>query len=349
MKNKIKSLEDISWKVSEKEYREDKALSYSTLSRFKREGFNGLERLFDPISSPSLTFGSMVDVLMTGNIDLYNKTYIAAAFPSISDSLLEVIKSLFKACWDNYKSLKDIPEETILATINMYSYCVTMTKAKRLERVLANEEYYQLLGKTQGKTIVSIDDNNDAYNCRSKLLSSNNTKMLFQEDNPFSQVKRYYQLKFKGDYNGIPIRCMADLLYVDYESKFIIPIDLKTTGKPEWDFFDSFIHWEYQIQARLYWYNIRQNLDKDPYFKDFKLLDYEFVVINRKSLTPLVWKFTETTTIGDITLGKNSQYTLLDWRSLLTELSYYIANPVTVPIGISKDAPNNLIEFINKT
>ena len=41
----MKSLYDISWKVSEEEYREDSALSYSTLARFEREGFNNLDKL----------------------------------------------------------------------------------------------------------------------------------------------------------------------------------------------------------------------------------------------------------------------------------------------------------------
>ena len=43
----MKSLEDISWKVTEEKYRADEALSYSTLARFDREGFNNLDKLFD--------------------------------------------------------------------------------------------------------------------------------------------------------------------------------------------------------------------------------------------------------------------------------------------------------------
>ena len=56
-----KSLKDISWNVTEAEYRADSALSQSTLTRYEREGFNNLSKLFDKIESPSLTFGSAVD------------------------------------------------------------------------------------------------------------------------------------------------------------------------------------------------------------------------------------------------------------------------------------------------
>ena len=49
-----KSLRDISWQVDEPTYRADPALSYSTLARYEREGFNNLDKLFDSIDTPSL-------------------------------------------------------------------------------------------------------------------------------------------------------------------------------------------------------------------------------------------------------------------------------------------------------
>lgn len=52
--NGKKSLYDISWITSEENYRADKALSYSTISKFKREGFEHLDTLFDKVESPSL-------------------------------------------------------------------------------------------------------------------------------------------------------------------------------------------------------------------------------------------------------------------------------------------------------
>ena len=40
-----KELKDISWQVDESTYRADPALSYSTLAKFEREGFNKLDHL----------------------------------------------------------------------------------------------------------------------------------------------------------------------------------------------------------------------------------------------------------------------------------------------------------------
>ena len=61
----MKKLSEIAWNVPESVYREDPALSYSTLSRFDREGFEKLDSLFDKQESPSLLLGSIVDTILT--------------------------------------------------------------------------------------------------------------------------------------------------------------------------------------------------------------------------------------------------------------------------------------------
>ena len=43
----MKEFKDISWLVEESTYREDSAISYSTLSTYESVGFNGLQSLKD--------------------------------------------------------------------------------------------------------------------------------------------------------------------------------------------------------------------------------------------------------------------------------------------------------------
>ena len=108
--------------------------------------------------------------------------------------------------------------------------------------------------------------NNVAESVVNSLKSSDSTKFYFEDDSPFDDnVQRFYQLKFKSTLQGIDFRCMADELIVVHNKKIVVPIDLKTSSKPEWDFYNSFIDWRYDIQARLYWKVIRDNMDKDPY------------------------------------------------------------------------------------
>ena len=42
-----KELSDISWQIPEEIYRQDAALSYSTLAKYEREGFDKLDSLFE--------------------------------------------------------------------------------------------------------------------------------------------------------------------------------------------------------------------------------------------------------------------------------------------------------------
>jgi hypothetical protein len=84
------------------------------------------------------------------------------------------------------------------------------------------------------------------------------------------------------------------------------------------------------------------------YFKDFTLSDYKFIVINRRTLTPLVWNFTSTQITGELHLGKDGQIVIRDPFAIGEELSKYLLERPIVPNGINLLRPNNLEEWINK-
>lgn len=98
------------------------------------------------------------------------------------------------------------------------------------------------------------------------------------------------------------------------------------------------------IQARLYWRILRDNMDKDPYFKDFKLADYRFIVANKKTLTPLVWLFENTQKMGDIITKDN--ILLRDPFTIGEELNGYLKNKPSVPNGIELVKPNKLEDWL---
>lgn len=137
------------------------------------------------------------------------------------------------------------------------------------------------------------------------------------------------------------------LIIVNHKEKWVKPVDLKTSSHTEWDFYRSFVEWQYQIQARLYWAIIRQNMDKDEYFKDFKLLDYDFIVVNRRILVPLVWTCPFTQAVGTLKFGKNDQIEMRSPFVIGEELSYYLTSRPKVPMGISEIGTNNLQEWLN--
>ena len=342
-----KSLEDISWKVTEEVYRKDPSLSYSTLARYEREGFNNLDKLFDRVESPSLTFGSAVDTLITGSEEEFNDKFMVAQLDNtLSDTLITITNRLFDRWKDTYNNIKDIPEDKVIETIQDISWNNHWLPKTRVTKIKGDcAAYYKLLYLSGGKTILSTYVYQDVINAVDKLKSADSTKFYFEQNNVFdNSIERFYQLKFKATFNDVNYRCMADELLVLHDYKTIVPIDLKTSYKPEWDFYKSFIEWLYPIQSRLYWRIIRDNMDKDPYFKDFKLANYRFIVINKKTLVPLVWEFESTQKIGDITTKEG--LVLRDPFVIGEELKEYLTNKPIVPKGIELIKPNKLEDWI---
>lgn len=342
-----KSLRDISWQVTEPEYRADPALSYSTLSRYEREGFNNLDKLFERIESPSLTFGSAVDTLLTGSEKEFNEQFFVAQLDNpLSDTLITITKKLFDTWKDEHTNIKDISDDKLIETISDISWnnhWQDKTRAKKIKEDCA--AYYKLLYLSEGKTILNTYIYQDVINTVDRLRSADSTRFYFEQDNIFDDnIERLYQLKFKATFNNVDYRCMADLLVVIHDKKLVVPVDLKTSYKPEWDFYKSFVEWRYDIQGRLYWRIIRYNMDQDPYFKDFKLADYRFIVANRKTLTPLVWLFEGTQKIGEIVTKDN--VILRDPFTIGEELNGYLINKPSVPNGIELIKPNRLEDWL---
>jgi hypothetical protein len=344
-----KSLKSISWDVPEEIYRIDPALSYSILAKYEREGFNNLDKLFDKLETPSLTFGSAVDSIITGGQEEFKKKFIVAEFSSTPDSIIKIVKSLFSQYGNSYRSLIMIPDDAIIKETEHQSYQMNWrpeTRARAIKEKGA--DYYNLLFIADGKTILDTQTYQDVCNAVRTLKESKSTQFYFAEDNPFEpDIERFYQLKFKGEFNGVKYRNMADLIIVNHKEKWVRPVDLKTSSHAEWDFYKSFVDWRYDIQARLYWAIIRQNMDKDEYFKDFKLLDYDFIVVNRRILTPLVWTCPFTQTTGTLKFGRDNQIEMRSPFVIGEELSFYLTSRPKVPVGINEISSNDLGEWLN--
>ena len=345
----IKSLKDISWQVTEPEYRADDALSYSTLAKYEREGFYKIDTLFNKVESPSLTFGSAVDALITGGDEEFNNNFFVADFPSIGDSVLKMVRALFNNYSESFSSIDVIPNKLIISLSNDLRYQLNWkpeTRAKVIKEQGA--DYYKLLYLAGNKTILNSETYQQVISAVKALRENETTSFYFAKNDPFDGIVREYQLKFKAAFEGINYRCMADLLITDSKNKIVYPVDLKTSSHEEGEFYKSFIDWCYSIQARLYWRIIRQNMDKDEYFKDFKLADYTFVVVNKKTLTPLAWKFKDTTKEGTLYYGTMNKIMMRDPFDIGKELSSYLQNHPKVPEGIYQNKPNDIVNWLNK-
>ena len=101
------------------------------------------------------------------------------------------------------------------------------------------------------------------------------------------------------------------------------------------------------IQARLYWRIIRINMNNDPIYKDYTLADYTFVVVNKKTLTPLSWLFEDTKKQGTLIYGKHNQIELKDPTTIGMELQTYLNTRPQVPSGIVQTKSNSITNWLN--
>lgn len=336
----VKELSDISLHITEPEYRQRPELSYSTLSTYETLGFNGLDHLFDKKESSSLTFGSCCDSLLTGGYDEFNRLFTVCDI-TITDSGIDICKQLINMNLP-FDYFGDIPEDIVSSAAKDVGFWqADKWDKRRYSEVLKTGDValYYRANKQSDKTVINTTTYQSVLDTVRALRESPATAGYFADNDELSPVRRYYQLKFAASFENVGYRCMSDLLVCDYEQKKVWPIDLKTSlSCNEWDFESNFKKWHYYIQARLYWRIIRANMNNDDYFKDFSLEDYRFIICNPKTLTPLVWEFPLTKTMGTLITDDGEE--IRDPFEIGRELQSYLNLRPPVPNGINKDGIN---------
>jgi hypothetical protein len=301
-----------------------------------------LDHLFDRKDSPSLTLGSVVDSILTGGEDEFRSLYTVLDI-NVTDSGIDICKNLINQCLP-FDTFEEIPESIVSQAAKEVGFLqndkYNNSRYKQVLKCGNVAEYYNAL-KHSDKTIISNDTFQMALAMVRALRESPATAGYFADNDELSPVRRYYQLKFRAVLEGVGYRCMSDLLVVNYEKKKVFPVDLKTSlSCTEWDFEQNFKKWHYYIQARLYWRIIRANMDKDDFFKDFSLEDYRFIIVNPKSLTPLVWEFPLTKEVG--TLIDDYDHEIRDPFEIGKELQGYLDCKPQVPSGINMQGLNTI-------
>lgn len=318
-----KSIKALAWDVEEAVYRADEATSYSTLSTFAREGASCIPHLKDKKDGEALRFGSLTDTLMT-EPELFNDKFVIATFNKPTEVITKIITSIWEKSDKTNNNLSKVNPEIILMYINEENYYTNWKDATRINKIIEEgQAYFSLLALCDNKMLMTQSDFNRAQQCVDVLKTNPFTSRYFY-DNPFENedIESHFQLKFRLVGNKWSIRCMFDRIIVDHKNKTIRPIDLKTTGKDEEKFEDSFLTWRYDLQATMYSFILQQVCANDEYFKDFTILPFMFVCINRYNQTPLCWTYNDSLVQGDRVTADGTLFK--GWYTLLTELKWHI-------------------------
>jgi len=348
-----KSFAALGLPITEEEYRNDGNLHYSTIATYERGGFESIETLGEKKESPSLLFGSCVDLLITGTREEFDKQYFVAEYPTLAPALGKIVETLFGLYHLAYSRISQIPDSDVILITEQQNYQLNWKPETRAKVVKEKgEEYYNLLILAEGKTVLDAATYQDVMNAVEALKTSEATKWYFAESSPFDgdDIERVYQPKLLATFEGVTYSGMMDLVVIDHKHKLIYPCDLKTSSHTEYNFFESFVQWNYDIQAREYAAIIKANIEKDEYFKDFTIMPYRFIVVNRKTLNPLVWEwpYTFSTVTVDVPNSKGYPYRFRHFHEIGKELYYYLQNNSKVPNGIVTDKPNNIVEWLKQ-
>lgn len=331
----VKSLKTLTQNWTEEEYRSYPAYHHSEIAQYAREGFKCIAHLGEQKESESLTFGSLVDTLITEPDKFDEKFYISTViFPS--DTMKGIIDGLFDSL--KLDSLDQITDDVILNAAEGF-YANIKSPEKRVAKVRdEGREYYNSLVLGNNKKIITQQQYDDAQRCVEKLKE---TYEVFQPISPFEENDKeiLYQAKFKNDYIKLPIVVMFDAILVDHKNKTIYPYDLKTTGQPEYLFPSSFIKWGYDIQGDMYMYVLEKILKEDEVFKDYKIAPFTFIVINKDSLQPLTWSYPTSSYI--ISNSASKKLGLKDWKVALTKLN--LEKTRTLPLNVTQQQPNDIL------
>lgn len=352
-----KSILDISWNVPEETYRSDPSYHYSLLSDFRNKGIHSAVDLLNPPEdkkpSKSLVFGSLLDAMLTDPNKLANFENVGkeedvirltATEQKVADYILdnreifplELIKNdngTFYQCFVDCDAYRSQMPNSVLE--------------KHGDKILTYLE--AKMKSVPEKLQITEEDWIDALECKDAIMTSSMRKYF--EALPFDgDVERMNQLKFKvtDSRTNITYRVMLDNVYVDHDNKIIQPNDLKTTSGYEDEFYHSFIKWNYDIQARLYWRALYETVKKDSYFKDFTILPFQFLVVSRYSKTPLIWRYDDCVKSGELI------YRRRDGNVIILEDPYDLGNmllkaserPNFVRDGISTISANSLEHWI---
>lgn len=334
-----KTLKTLAWNVDEETYRSDPSYHYSMLARYAKEGFRSLHSLEGKEETNSLKFGSLVDCLVTENENFYKKFFVLDDV-KLSDTLKKITQILYNKFFIVFKDINDIDDEKLCTVLNENNieYYNILSFEKRAEKIKKScASYYKMLHNAEGKMVVSRDEYDDAVKvCR--CLKEHPLFTGYFDILPFDNTETLYQAKFRTEkpYN---LKCMFDVIYISHNKKIIYPYDIKTTSRPEYEFPYEFLKWKYYIQSSLYTYILTDNIRKSKEFNDYIIEPFRFIVVNKNSLSPLVFS-------ADIDFSFYRNHEFENWSELVAEIDEYQKNNAELPKGFSYDKPNSLNELL---
>lgn len=275
------------------EYREITALNQSILKKildspqeFLKAKRKQEER--DPTTEEHFIFGSMVDIMLTGTKEEFDKKYaVLKDDVKCTESISVVVEGVFRdhLYLENagQVSLKELPD-LILQHCKYANYQSNWKDETRVTKIIElGSKYFEVLKTTVGKTVVSQSEYAKAVNCKAALQVDQFTReFVVQKAKPNREFLDKFIIQF--EWKGYNIKGELDRIVIDHDKKTITPIDFKTTSKSVNNFVSDFWYYRYDFQAAVYFRGL--TLSEIPAIEEllkngYKLENFLYIVVEK--------------------------------------------------------------------
>lgn len=224
--------------------------------------------------------GDGVDIQLTGSLEDFNRKYhVSNVQNKPSDKIKSIVNEVFDTVVREYPSsiISTISHyrDTILEACSNHDYYTTWKDDSRVAKVVEAWEYWEDLKASQGKIVLSREQNDKISSIVMSFRTHRHTAEYFKES---GTKEILYQIPIYFEYGGVRCRALLDMMVINHKDKTIQPIDIKTLSDSTLYFPKSLRRRRYDIQAAFYTQAVESLPELEGVWKDYKILPFKFLV-----------------------------------------------------------------------
>lgn len=269
--DKNRSMENFRLSCSEQEFRETKALSYSKIASYDKDGPISLITKKDLDGKSYIIFGKLVDDMLLSPQNLYKYKINNYNGELPSGSISEIINK----CVDFInKTGEQLTDNIILEFFAQKDFYKTWKPATKVAAIWKYKDYLDFILQNKDSILITPFMWTTAEKIVETIKTSPKTQQWF---NLLEGQEGFNQVDLITEYNGSKVKGAFDRLVVDHINKTFQIIDLKTGSVKSDEFVDQFWKFRYWIQATLYYKMLEEIIKNDDQYQDYEILDFVFV------------------------------------------------------------------------
>lgn len=266
--------------ISDQEYRDIPAFSYSLLKAIDEEG---PQIITEPrtVTGKALEFGQLVDILLTAPENRYS-IFHTKTVEKPTASLLQLADALLLDMLAGDLSISVVDDNFITNKIKELGLWNTIVDPKKLKGRYDVDVFWNYIIESinaKGKIIISQDTLDAAEHCANVLKTHPYTADLFVETD---DIEILYQASLLYPFKKTKGKARLDLIRVDHKNKIIYPYDIKTGSKLPSKFEESFYEFKYYLQVISYLLALQYMVEHDKDLKGYKIDNFRFIYISKK-------------------------------------------------------------------